>query len=416
MGRRAVGCRVSQAAHDVRAGTHRPRDDSEVAGTRPDRALAGDQDVDPVVHLLGHVVVVAGDRCPEGHRRSARREGLPDDALQEREHHRPVAVRVLLRPEQVSPVGGHLGRVRDEHGEVAVGQARVVRERPGPLDVGLRQLVTDPARPRVQHEPHRGVVDRLAVRTGLEADLDEVVAPAERPELHAGLVPSVGYRGVELVEALPEGVPTGRGVRGEVPQLADVDRGAVRAEPHRDRLLDLRPQRAEAVGQVCGDERRADGGHAAPDVDADGCRADRVPHRDDGTDRGPLAVVDVRHHGEAVDPRQSAGVAQLLHRGVLDLRRVGPHPDRYPDPGYLGEAHGCSSPSDRTNGAPAMRPHDPDPPQPSSAVPPPSVIKQSVVIEQTVTRVRPSVALVTARRPPHGAGSVSARPGTAGGG
>src|SRR5690606_9625355 len=43
-------------------------------------------------------------------------------------HHLAVAARVLLRPEQVAAVGLHLGRARDEHREVAVGQVLVVRQ------------------------------------------------------------------------------------------------------------------------------------------------------------------------------------------------------------------------------------------------------------------------------------------------
>ncbi|MDQ0985126.1 NADP-dependent 3-hydroxy acid dehydrogenase YdfG [Streptomyces sp. V2I9] len=50
--RRVERLLVPEALHDVRTGAHGPRNDPVVAGPRPDRALAGDQQVHAVVPLL----------------------------------------------------------------------------------------------------------------------------------------------------------------------------------------------------------------------------------------------------------------------------------------------------------------------------------------------------------------------------
>src|SRR5262249_42369109 len=54
--------RVALAEHDVRARTHAPRDDPQLAFARADRALAGDVEALPEMLLPRHVVVVAVDR------------------------------------------------------------------------------------------------------------------------------------------------------------------------------------------------------------------------------------------------------------------------------------------------------------------------------------------------------------------
>ena len=65
VGRGAVRRLVAEAAYDVRAGAHRTRDQAVLARAGPDRALAGHDQVDAVVGLLRHVIVVRGDLLAE---------------------------------------------------------------------------------------------------------------------------------------------------------------------------------------------------------------------------------------------------------------------------------------------------------------------------------------------------------------
>jgi hypothetical protein len=100
----------------------------------------------------------------------------------------------------------------------------------------------------------------------------------------------------------------------------------VRGEPDRYRVLDGAPQRAEVVGQVGVGQVGAHGGHAAADVHTHGGRREGLAHGDDGADGGALSIMDIGHHGDALDPRQAADVAQLPRGLGLDRPRVGPHP------------------------------------------------------------------------------------------
>ncbi len=181
----------------------------------------------------------------------------------------------------------------------------------------------------MQHQPDRA--------RRVQAELQEVVARAERAQLrHRPLAPPVHLRR-DLVEPRPEVVPARHRV---AVQLGRVDRLGVRGAADRDRLLDPVTQPGQVVRQVAGRERGPDRAHPAADVDADGGRADRAPHRDHGADGGALAQVHVGHHGEAGDPGQRGDVAQLPHGLALDGGRVGPHPDGHPDAGNFGVRHG----------------------------------------------------------------------------
>ena len=93
---------------------------------------------------------------------------------------------VLLRPRQVPPVRVHLRRAGEEHRQVPVRQVGVVRQPARDADVPLGQLLADVAGPGVQHQPDPAVV----CATLLEADLDEVVAAAERAHLPHAPAPS----------------------------------------------------------------------------------------------------------------------------------------------------------------------------------------------------------------------------------
>src|SRR5699024_3536874 len=159
-----VGGRVAQSTHDVDTRGHTARDDPQVAPARADGPLTGDQDVHALVGLLGHVVVVAGDplheigagdlfgQCPAG----------------QCHHDLAVAACVCLGPEEVAPVGVHLGGSCNEDRQVPVGQVLVVRQLLGPGDVVVGQLLADVSGAGVQYQPH----DAVTVQTHFE----EVVA------------------------------------------------------------------------------------------------------------------------------------------------------------------------------------------------------------------------------------------------
>ena len=225
------------------------------------------------------------------------------------EHRFPVLHRIALRPEQVAPVLVHLPGAGEEHRQVPVGQVLVVRELLRPLDVDLRQRLADVAAAGVQHHPHPVL--------GIEAELDEVVSPAERPELLARLAHQIFHRGRQQMELLPERLV-----------LWAVDRIAVLVEPDGNGALQCASPCAQVVRQVLGGQAGLHRADTAAHVDPDGGRADRALHRDHAPDRRALAVVDVRHGSDVMeDPRQRGDVLQLLERDALDLVGVRPRQD-----------------------------------------------------------------------------------------
>src|SRR5947208_1797971 len=58
---RVEGLLVAEAFHDVRTRAHGTGNDPVLAGTRADRALAGDKQVHALVALFGNVVVMSTD-------------------------------------------------------------------------------------------------------------------------------------------------------------------------------------------------------------------------------------------------------------------------------------------------------------------------------------------------------------------
>jgi len=82
-------------------------------------------------------------------------ELLADHVLQQSHHDRPVVLRVLLSPVQIVLVRRHLRSFRNEHREVTVDQALVVREFLCNTDVVLGQLLADVSGAGVQHQPDR---------------------------------------------------------------------------------------------------------------------------------------------------------------------------------------------------------------------------------------------------------------------
>src|SRR5262245_40968930 len=176
---RAVGAGVealgrTPAPHDVAASAHATRDDAEVAGARADRALAREPDVLTEVPLAPDVVMVAV------HRLAGHLEGgnMPRQRLEHEVHHfLSVGARVVLRPADRLDVVVEMPCTFREIGEIPIRKLNPVS-----LGILLRQLdevradrIADAAAARMQHDPD-------AVRL-VEADLDEVVAAAERAEL-----------------------------------------------------------------------------------------------------------------------------------------------------------------------------------------------------------------------------------------
>src|SRR5699024_7896546 len=274
------------------------RDDPQVAPARADGPLTGDQDFHALVGLLGHVVVVAGDplheigagdlfgQCPAG----------------QCHHDLAVAACVFLGPEEVAPVGVHLGGSCNEDRQVPVGQVLVVRQLLGTGDVVVGQLLADVSGAGVQYQPH----DAVTVQTHFE----EVVASTQRAHLSDRTFPAMLDRFGQVVEAFPEGVPPGAAQHG---QPLEVDGGVMQGEADRDGGLQRRTQPTQVVGQAVGGQVGAYRGHSATDVDTDRGGADGITHGDDRAHGGALAVVHVRHDGQAVHPGHSGDVVQLLH-------------------------------------------------------------------------------------------------------
>jgi len=193
VGRRLERRRVAEATDDVRLGPHRSGDDAQLAAAGPDRPLARDEQLVAEVDLLGDVVVVARD----GRVEPDARPPPPHHAREQVKHHLAVEAGVVLRPEQVAAVAAERRRTGEEHGEVGVAKRLVVAEAARNLDVVLGEPRADVAAPRVEHQPDGA--------GRVEADLDEVVAAAERPDL-AGDRPRVHARG-ELVEPAHDPLP-----------------------------------------------------------------------------------------------------------------------------------------------------------------------------------------------------------------
>ncbi|MDQ7909765.1 hypothetical protein RB614_35160 [Phytohabitans sp. ZYX-F-186] len=167
--------------------------------------------------------------------------------------------------------------------------------------VPLGEFLADVSRTGVQHQPHPVVRAVL-----LDADLDEMVAAAEGAHLGVGSSLKLGHAIVEGAELPPERFPAGL---LETTDPAWVDGAVALGETNRDRGLDGGTQRAEVIGQLGRGERRADRGHPAADVDADGGRRDGLTHGDHRADSGALAEMDVGHDRDALDPGQAADVA-----------------------------------------------------------------------------------------------------------
>src|SRR5688572_4165544 len=162
------------AANDVAPRAHAAGDDAELAGAGADRALARKPYFLAEVLLALDVVVMAIDRFT-GHLEAG--EVAPHRFQHELHHLLAIGARVVLRPADrfniVAEVRCAFRKVR----QIPVRQLDVV-----PFRILPRQLyevgadgVADAATARMQHDP-----DSVPF---IQADLDEVIAAAERAEL-----------------------------------------------------------------------------------------------------------------------------------------------------------------------------------------------------------------------------------------
>ena len=273
------------------------------------------------VGLPLHVVVVAVDGLAlhlEG------RELLAHHPHHRRHHHLAVVAGELLRPGDGRDVVLKQRLALLQPGKVSVGQ------RPGELPPvqGLARLgdeigadaVADAARARMQHGP-----DALLL---VEADLDEVVAAAERAQMRDALrLGDAWMRLFQLFQAVGEAA-VGEAARNRVGHaLLPAALEADAAVGHRG--LDAAAQLGEVVGQVACRERGAHRHHAAADVHAHRRRHDGGPGGDDRADGGALAQVHVRHHRHVVVNEGERGdVEELAARGVLHRHAGDPRLDR----------------------------------------------------------------------------------------
>ena len=155
--------------------------------SRPDRALAGHDDVLAEVALPGDVVVVAvhgrlGLEVPDHVAQVSRTSSTMMSRF---------VRRVILAPPKVPHVIVELSGARREVREIRIGErdGELLHHALGLRDVALRHDLADVAGPGVQEDPHAGIVL-------VDADLDEVVAASQCAALMRRLPPLgfVGHR------------------------------------------------------------------------------------------------------------------------------------------------------------------------------------------------------------------------------
>ena len=307
--------RVAEPAHDVAARTHAAGNDAQLAGARTDCALAGDQQFLTAVRFLLHVVVVAV------HRQLFQlelRQAVAHFRQHPRHHRLAVFAGVILRPRHRFHVLIEQRLVLHEECEVLVGQMKaqhaVGQLLTRPLDEIGADQVAGAARAAVQHHP-----DRIGF---VQADLDEVIAAAQRADLALQLVGTDAPMGL-LDRFQARHQPGLCNARGDAVRKLTVF--ATTAIAHRHAALDAGAQLGQVVGQIVGTQRGAHCGHATADVHPDRGRDDGAAGRDHRAHGCTLAQVHVGHHRH---PRPNKGhggdVAQLCMR--LFFQRHAAHP------------------------------------------------------------------------------------------
>ncbi len=229
--------RVTQSPHDVRTGSHTPRDDPELTSPCAYRSLSGDQHFLSEVLLARRVVVVT----VHSNATQLERANFLMQHSQYRFHHDPAIFGgIILCPlhclDVVVEVLGSLHQV----GKITIGQVDEVALHvlTRQLDVCLTDEVPDTARTGVEHYP-----DGLL---GVQADLDKVISATQSAQLGlCVLCLQTGRFVLNCFETASESPPpSNHGVRHIRP------RALVAAPPNgdkavRNRAFDFRANRAE---------------------------------------------------------------------------------------------------------------------------------------------------------------------------
>ena len=290
---------IAFAPDDVAPRAHRARNDSEVAFAGSDRALARNPDLVALVNLAIDVVVVAVDRLL---RQLERRKRGAQGFQRERQDLPPILGRELLGPPDRRHVVVEGLRSFAQVREIPVGQLPVQTKHflSRDADEVVAELVADSARAGMQHDP-----DAVAF---VEAQLDEMVAAAERTDLRLPLCPPAGEF-LDGFAARREGGPSRaqpqRRLRADavVRMVAEAD-----WHPVFDRLPDL----AQRVRKLVGVQREPGCNHPAADVHPDRGGNDRAHGRNHGADRGSLAGMHVWHRRDmAINEGKRSDVLQL---------------------------------------------------------------------------------------------------------
>ena len=315
---------IAQPAHDEALRPHRSGDDAHRALRGSHRPFTGDEYVFAKVVFPRHIVVMAVHRFAFG------LERLGDLAAQRvehmRHHHAPVKRRKVLRPFDRFDIIVEMVRPFREIGEVLIRQvdmplAHVLL---GQFNEKRADRVTHPARAGVEHDPHPLL--------GIEAQLDEVVAGSQRPQMHEVVrVLEPRILGDDLSEAFGELCPgIDHGPRRIAPRTL-VALAAPDIPAMRHRRLDRGANTGKVVRQVACDERSTRGHHAAANVDADRSRDHRAFSRDHRSDGRADPHMHVGHGRNMLeDERHLRRLGQLLTRLVVNGDTAGPHLDRRP--------------------------------------------------------------------------------------
>ena len=193
--------------------------------------------------------------------------------------------------------------------------------------------VADAAAARVQHHPQ--------VSAPVEAQLDEVIAAAQRPHLPHPLFLVVALHLGDSRMLANDFRKAPREGRAGFATRAGL---AVLVEPHGDRALDRDARAREAVGKLLGVERKPHGGHSTTDIDSNGRgddRASRGNHRAHGR---ADSRVHVGHRRDVAEHDRKLGDVRELRSGMRldvlgeDLDRNAAAFDDLSD-GHIGEAN-----------------------------------------------------------------------------
>ena len=313
---------ITFAADNVGASAHAPGDDAHVTKTGTDGTLPGDEDVAAVVFFAGDIVVVAVDGFEFGGER-ADFAGIADGGDDLAHHEIAIGAGKILSPfdgfDVIEEMLGAFGKV----GKILVGEIGdvLLHVFAGEFDEVGAHAIANAARAGVKHEPD---VVRL-----VEADFNEMIAGAESAEM-IGVIAAIklGMFFEDGVIARLEIEPGVFGVSGDDVPSAQIAASAVIGAAVGHGGFNGRANGMEIIGEIAGIEVGLHGHHAATNVDADGGGNDGALGRDDATDSGANAPMDVGHGGDPfVDEGKLGDVEELLASLILEGNTFGPRFD-----------------------------------------------------------------------------------------